>query len=120
MFQVYLLADYQSYLVYYVGYSKHYLHRFQEHCRSNWKIQEIFSSGIALLPYIVEEVETSSLAMEYERRWVYHCIQTYQPLQNHEISNSSLVKAIRATSVNFLALSKDEDVFFRLMQWNRQ
>lgn len=114
MFQVYLLVDYQSYLVYYVGYSKHYLQRFYEHCRRNKKIQDILSSGIELLPYVVEAVPTISLAMEYEERWICHCIQTYQPIANNEANNQELVYRIRNSSLDFINLPSSVEVFYAL------
>lgn len=114
-YQVYVLADRETLLVYYVGYSSNYLRRFLEHWH-NWKMQELRSRGIDLIPYAVHSCATPEEAREYETRWILHCLQTYQPLVNYEAEDDLFVQAVRSIPLDTLNLPPDVSVTVTL-EW---
>lgn len=116
MYAVYLLVDFETYLVYYVGMSKNYIQRFRGHINEAYRIAEIRAQGIDLLPALVMLLPTRELALEYELRWIYHCIQTRQPLINKETKQSFLTEYIQESSLDFLNMPASASVHNELIK----
>jgi hypothetical protein len=107
LYTVYALADRNTYLIYYVGQSSDYIYRFQQHL-TRGIVQELISQGIDLCPYPLQENLSLQKALMFERRWIFHALQTRQPLINAEANNTLFVQYLqRNPQIDFLNLPEN-------------